>query len=188
MKPYLPIIVLLLLFAPARVHAQRTSNGERQLSLSGSYTFSHWGGELYYGQYLLSGYWLGGIGFHDRIEVDAPSGETVHYPRLQGRGGYMYRLLGNYSRSLNLYVGGDAFIGVEMLDLFGLLSAPTRQSYYKNGFHDYQFIYGCAPRLELEYFPFPTLAAVVGGRAPLCFGSPFPLLGWEVSVGLKINF
>ena len=188
MKRLLPILGVLLLLGSVPALGQRTSKGESQISLTGSSTLSHWGGELYYGRYLLRGYWLAGAGFHNRIELDAPSGETVHYPRLQARGGYMHRLFGSYSRAFNLYVGGDAFIGVEMLDLFGTLSETTLRAYHRSGFNDFQFIYGAAPRVELELFLLPTVALVAGGRAPPTFGSPFPTLGWEVSAGAKLNF
>lgn len=168
--------------------AQRTSDGERAIALWGGTTFSSWGGELYYGEYLLPGYWFAGAGLHDRLERDIPSRETVHYPRLQARGGFMYRLLSDYSRSVNLYIGGDVFIGVEMLDWFRRMSPTTRQAFYNNGYRDYQFIYGTAPRAELEFFLLPSIALVAGGRFPFCFGSPFPTIGWELSIGAKLNF
>ena len=182
------LLIAALLLAPIITDAQRTSRGESQIAFSGGTTLSHWGGEVYYGQYLLRGFWFGALGFHNRIEIDAPSGETVFFPRLQLRGGYLFRLLSSYKRSVCLYGGADAFIGMEMLDLYGTLSDSTLQSFYNSGFHDYQFIYGAAPRLELELFLFPTVALILQGRAPLCFGSPFPVLGWELSAGVKVNF
>ena len=168
--------------------AQRTSSGEHQIAFTAGTTFSHYGGEVLYGRYLLRGYWFGGLGFHNRIEIDAPSGEKVFFPRLQGRGGYMHRLLSTYSRALSLYGGGDAFIGVEMLDLYRTLSGATLRSFHNSGFHDYRFIYGVAPRLELELFLSPSFAVLAEGRVPLCFGSPFPVLGWELSAGARVNF
>ena len=177
-----------LLLVSLLAGAQRTSSGERQIAVTAGTTFSHYGAEVFYGQYLLRGYWFGGLGFHNRLEIDAPSGEKVFFPRLQGRGGYMYRLLSTYNRALSLYGGGDAFVGVEMLDLYRTLSPTTLQSFHNSGFHDYQFIYGVAPRLEVELFLSPSLALLAGGRAPLCFGSPFPVLGWEVTAGAKVNF
>ena len=182
------LILPLLLLCSLTAGAQRTSDGERLLSLSGISTLSHWGGEVVYGRYFLRGYWIAGAALTDRVERDVPSGETVHYPRLEGRGGCLYRLAGGYSRRLNLYVGGDAFVGVEMLDLHGILSETTLRTLHNGGVNDYQFIYGAAPRVELELFLLRTLALTAGGRAPLTFGSPLPLLGWEVSAGLRLNF
>ena len=95
-----------LLLVSLLAGAQRTSSGERQIAVTAGTTFSHYGAEVFYGQYLLRGYWFGGLGFHNRLEIDAPSGEKVFFPRLQGRGGYMYRLLSTYSRALSLYGGG----------------------------------------------------------------------------------
>ena len=182
------ISLLLLLLLPLGVRAQRTSSGEQLLALTAGSTLSHWGGELLYGQYLLRGCWIAGAAFHDRTERDAPSGETVHYPRLETRGGYLYRLAADYSRRLNLYVGGDAFVGVEMLDLFRTLSETTLRSLHGGGLNDYQFIYGAAPRIELELFVLPSHALTSGARVPLTFGSPLPLIGWELTAGVRINF
>ena len=187
MKRSLSILVVVFLCAPLS-RAQRTSFGESQIAASFTATFSHVGGELSYGQYLIRGFWLTELGYHNRIERDIPSGETIYYPRVQLRGGYMYRLLSNYPRSLNFYGGGDAFIGVELFDVYRTLSESTRQAYYYNGFHDYQFIYGVAPRLELECFLAPSVASLLRVRVPLCFGTPFPTLGWEVGIGAKVNF
>lgn len=159
-----------------------------ELSLTAGSTLSHWGGELSYGQYLLSSYWFGAAAFHDRIERDVPSGEKIHFPRLEARGGMLYRLLSSYNRAVSLYVGGDAFIGVEMLDLFGTLSPPVRRSLLNNGYKSFQLIYGAAPRLELELFLSPRFALVAGARAPLTFGTRFPLIGWELSAGGRLNF
>lgn len=182
------VLTALLVLSALTAGAQRTSRGMSQVTLLGGSTLSHWGGELSYGQYLLRSCWMGAVAFHDRIERDAPSGETVHYPRLEGRGGLLYRLLSSYDRAVSLYVGGDAFIGVEMLDLFGTLSAPTRRALERSGLRPYQFIYGAAPRVELELFLSPSVALIAGGRAPFTFGSPLPLIGWELSLGGRVNF
>ena len=188
MKRFLLTLCVFLTLPPTGARAQRTSAGEDQIALSFGTTFSSLGGELLYGQYLLRGYWMAGLGFNDRIERDIPSGETVAYQRLQARGGYMFRLLSSYTRGINLYGGGDAFLGVEMLDGFHHLTQTTLKAYHNNGYNDHQFIYGFAPRLELELFLSPAFALLVEGRAPVCFGSRFPVLGWELGLGAKVNF
>ena len=180
--------ISVLLLASLAAGAQRTSRGEREITLSGGSTLSHWGGELSWGQYLLGSCWFAGAAFHNRVERDVPSGETVFFPRLEARGGYLWRLLSSYDRAVSLYGGADAFIGVELLDLYGTLSAPTLRALENSGYRRYQFIYGAAPRLELELFLLPAAALVAGGRVPLTFGTPFPWLGWELSAGVRINF
>ena len=121
------------MLVPLAAGAQRTSRGEREITLSGGSTLSHWGGELSWGQYLLSSYWMAGAAFHNRVERDIPSGEMVFFPRLEARGGYLWRLLSSYNRAVSLYGGADAFIGVELLDLYGTLSAPTLRSLENSG-------------------------------------------------------
>lgn len=182
----LPAVLLLLGGHP--LMAQRTSVGESALSLSGGTTLSGWGGEAAYGRYLLGGFWMGSLAFHDRRERDIPSGEAVRFPRLELRGGYMQRLLGSYSRALSLYAGGDGFIGLEMLDLFRTLTPPTLSALRGGGLKDITFIWGAAPRVELEWFPFRSAALILGARMPFTFGSPFPVIGGEISIGLKVNF
>ena len=180
-------LVLLMLHCEG-LSAQRTSNGTSALSLTAGTTLSGLGGEIAYSRYLTSACWMAGTAFNDRVERDVPSGELVRYPRWEIRGGFSYRLLATYSRSLNLYAGGDAFIGLEMLDLFRTLTPPTAQAYANAGYNDICFIYGAAPALETELFLTPRLALILRGRMPLTFGTPFPLIGWEVGAGLKLNF
>ena len=168
--------------------AQRTAYGERMLSLTGSWTISSVGGELRYGQYLMHGFWFGDLNLANRVEIDAPTGEFVHYPRLQAGGGYMYRFWGNRTRAVNIYGGGDAFVGVEMLDLWKVLTLPTRKSFLENGFKEFQFIYGVAPRVEFEFFPFRNVAFTINGRVPITLNSKFGVLAWEVGGGVKVNF
>lgn len=186
MKRFLLITAFLLCCLIAG--AQRTSRGMGEITLTAGSTLSHWGGELTYGQYLMSSYWFSGVAFHNRFEWDIPSGEKIHFPRLEARGGMLYRLLSSYNRAVSLYVGGDVFLGMEMLDLYGTLTEPVRRSLLNNGYKPYQFIYGTAPRVELELFLSPSFALVAGGRAPLTFGTRFPLLGWELSAGGRLNF
>lgn len=186
MKRALLISLLLLAVLPAA--AQRTAIGMRQLSLGVGTTLSHLGGELSFGTYLPYGYWLAEAGFHDRMERDAPSGEAVHFPRVTLRGAYMQRLLSTYSRSLVLYGGADAFLGLEHFDCFHTLSAPVLQGFRNKGFTDVRFIYGAAPRLEMEWFLFPWTALILRGRCPFTIGTPFPLIGWEITAGVKFNF
>lgn len=181
-----PVAVLLLLHCGC-LSAQRTSFGTGALSLTAGTTLSGAGGGLSYSRYLGSSFWSAGTAFHDRTEKDIPSGEILHYPRWELRGGYSYRLLATYSRSLNVYAGGDVFIGLELLDIFRTLSPPTARSYANAGYTDIRFIYGTAPAVETELFLSPRLALVLRGRMPLTFGTPFPLIGWELGAGLKLN-
>ncbi|MBP3257976.1 MAG: conjugal transfer protein TraO [Bacteroidales bacterium] len=186
-RTLLALILPLILVTLHPASAQRTAVGSSQVTLSCGTTLSHLGAEASYGAYLLRGYWMGGVAFHNRVERDSPSLERVFYPRLELRGGYMHRLLSSYSRSVSLYLGAEAFVGVELLDLYGTLSGPTRSSLLGSGLREVQFIYGAAPRADLELFVSARLAIILSARMPLAFGSPLPLLGWELSGGLRLN-
>ena len=100
----------------------------------------------------------------------------------------MHRLLATYSRSLCLYGGADAFLGLELFNCFHTLSAPVEQGFSNKGFVPVRFIYGAAPRLELEWFLLRRSAFILRGRCPFTVGTPFPLIGWELTGGLKLNF
>lgn len=181
--------IALLTLLPAR--AQRTAYGERLITVSAHYA-QFWGTsaglEVSFGQYLLQGYWFSAANFTNRVEIDNASQEVVNYPRLQGMGGYMQRLYGSRERELNVYGGGDVFLGVEMFDLYQKLTAPTKQALYKNGVSDYRFLYGLSPRAEVEYFPLSNIAIVAKFRLPVCFNSNTSVLGVEFGIGARFNF
>lgn len=182
------IIALLLLASTLSANAQRTAVGMNQISASANWNISSLGGEILYGHYLAHGYWFGNVGFSDRAEKDVQLSETVHHQRLQVGGGYMARLYGTKTRNLNIYGGGDTFIGAEMLDAFRNLTPSARQSFYTAGFTDFRFIYGLSARLEAEYFPINNLAIIGLIRVPLYLNTKFSLLGIEMGVGARVNF
>lgn len=183
----IPALLLLVLSAlPGR--AQRTSEGMRQLSFSVGSTLSGVGGEAAFGMYLAGGYWLSELGVHNHRERDIPSGETLHFPRLTLRGGYMHRLAADYSRRVCLYGGADAFVGLELFDAFHTLSPAVLRGFQSKGFGEVRFIYGAAPRIEAEWFVLRSTALVGRVRCPFTIGTPFPLISWEVGGGVKLNF
>lgn len=188
-------ILCITLLSSLTANAQRTAYGERMLSLSVHYSqlnSSSIGAEVSYGQYLLSGYWFVALNFTNRIEKDTDSQDNVHYPRLQGYGGYMHRIWGSRERDINFYGGGDVFIGAEFFDLFKTLTEPTKNSLYESGITDYRFLYGLSPRIEAEYFPFKYIALTARIRMPLCFNSNIGTLGFdkmfEAGIGVRFNF
>lgn len=182
------VLISVCLILPLTVKAQRTSYGANMVAASFGTSFSHIGGELMYGQYLLHSYWFGAVSYYNYMELESNTKQHIHYPRLCAKGGFMYRAYGNYDRTINFYGGLDAFVGVEMFDLYKTLSEEIRNSF--KGYKDYCFIYGFAPRAEAEYFFLSELAAIATFRIPFTFNSPFsnPIFGWELSIGIKYNF
>lgn len=195
MRKLVKVLVCLSFMAltiPQDASAQRTAYGEKQLSVSANWTISSLGAEAYYGEYLLYGYWFAGANFNDRFELDGPSQENIHFPRMQAFGGYMGRLYGSRSRSFNLYAGGDVFLGMEVLDMYKTLTAPTMKALLENGLSETRFIYGVALRLESEAFLSPALAVTPRIRIPFCLGTNMSVMDaytlFEIGVGLKYNF
>jgi hypothetical protein len=83
---------------------------------------------------------------------------------------------------LNLYAGGNAFIGYEVYDPWDRLPANIN-----TGLGTGAFIYGVRPRLEAEVFITKRLAIVISGSAPLTFGSVSSWLRGDAGVGLRVN-
>jgi len=191
MKIKIMCAILLFLGSTQLANAQRTAYGERMISIDVSlsqFNRTSLGAGLSYGQYLLNSYWFGGLNFVNRVEIHSASGEAVNYPRLQGFGGYMYRLLGSRSRQVNLYGGGDLFIGGEFFDLFKTLTGPTRKAYLEGGVKEAKFIFGLSPRLEGEFFISSAVAITAGIRVPFCILTNFDIPGVEMSLGARVNF
>lgn len=184
--------VILAMTTPQLSSAQRTAYGERQISVNANWTVSSFGGEAYFGQYLTMGYWFSGLGYNNRLEIDAPTGEKIHFPRLQFFGGYMYRLYGTKIRNFNIYAGGDFFIGAEILDAYKTLTEPTKKSLLEAGMNEVKFIYGPAIRAEAELFVSDTFAITAKARVPFCLNTNFSVLSLpcllELSVGARVNF
>ncbi len=182
------LIIMLALGLSMPLMAQRTAYGERMLSATVSWTISSVGGEARFGQYLMNGFWFGELALNNRMEVDAPSQEKVHFPHAQLGGGYMFRLYGTRTRAINLYGGAGAFIGMEMLDLWKTLTVPTRRSFLENGFKEFRFIYGVSPQVEAEFFIFKDIALTINGKMPVTLNSKFDIINWEIGGGVKYNF
>lgn len=173
--------------------AQRTALGTKIVSADVHCSISSFGGELMYGQYIIPGYWFGAVAFTNRAEKDKASGEKCDYPRLQGIGGYMQRVYGNRERFLNIYAGGDVFIGMEKFDMFKTLSESTRNSRLTNEDgskkNDTVFIYGLSIRAEIEFFITSSVALTAKARMPICFNTNTSfMVGGEFGLGARFNF
>lgn len=168
--------------------AQRTALGTKIVSADVHCSISSFGGELMYGQYIIPGYWFGAVAFTNRAEKDKASGEKCDYPRLQGIGGYMQRVYGNRERFLNIYGGGDVFIGMEKFDMFKTVSEPTRKSRLENK-KETVFIYGLSIRAEIEFFITSSVALTAKARMPICFNTITSfMVGGEFGLGARFNF
>lgn len=186
-KVFISLPLLVLLFQAPSLFAQRTSKNTQYISASASWTLSSFGGELDYGMYLHNSHVFGGLNIGNRAELDVPTNEIVNHQSLELLGGWEWRLYGSRSRMVNVYIGGDAFIGAEALDVFKTARETTRQSYYLSGFKDYKFIFGISPRAELEFFVSRSVALTAGVRAPVTFLSQYGYINLDVLLGARFN-
>lgn len=182
------VILVSLLAASFTAAAQRTAYGE-YFAGGGLLTSStSLGMEVSFGSYLLDGYWAGGISAVNRAVREERSGEVVSLPHAELFGQLMWAPYRNRSRSLNTYVGGDIFVGWELLDPFKEIPSYIRRSILNAGYDKRRFIYGIAFRAEMEYFVTDLLAVVPVLRVPAAFRSQTRVLSWEAGVGVRFNF
>ena len=214
---FLPAL-LLLLFSSPDAAAQRTANGSMAVGASAlSSPVDGWGGRLTYNAYTLLGAWEGGLSVCAYspvittmavIPTDGQEGvsgepqytydsETASCLRYTVQGGYLVRLAANRTRSVNLYGGGGAILGIGSFSCTEDGWAWINSRYDKDfdateSTHSY-FMYGVYAKLEFEWFFAPTVAADLTLLAPLTFSdSAFRkitgLCRPEVSLGIKVNF
>ena len=151
--------------AASAARAQRTSTESILVSVEGSTAVSGTPGsgiQVTGGKYLLNAYLKGGLGVwkYRPVQPDAQKDYTDVALTCE----YMYRLFGSYSRMLNLYAGGGAFLGytsksinyhpeeLEPAEGEGASAASTAR---RN-----TFLSGIAASLELEFFLTRSMALV----------------------------
>jgi len=188
----LTIGFILFVSATPEASAQRTSKGRVFVGLNqmvSVYSIPSGGLAVEAGQYLLRSYWKAGVSavdWNQRYNNAEGTLEGVWFDHIHYTvsGGWMYRLLGSYSRTVSLYGGALAFLGVNSYR--GFRPLPEE---FSTGYPDAGFIYGAAPALELEVFPFRKVALVLGVHSPFTLSSTLETDLWHVtgSLGLRIN-
>lgn len=179
-------MLLALLVVPAfSAFGQRTMKGQIFAEMAGCWTP---GATLGAGGYTISGYWCAGAeGLLMRRSL-AMGGEAMaeHLDiyHLKARGGYMYRFVGTRSRAVNLYGGGEAWVGLETLDPFHTMPDDIVLSIDDGN----SFVFGVTPRLEAEFFLGNHFAIVLGGRVPVAFLSRLRMFNYQGTVGFRIAF
>lgn len=200
------LLLAALCLSEAGASAQRTAKGEPFLSVGWSTpvtgALSH-GGYVDYGRYGQDWYWKAGVSLQDYLysgELAAADaqGELVLMPGSEGvfdythftaYGDFMYRLVGTYSRRLNLYAGGGVFAGFCDYEMFSALPEENGGCGLKA-----EFIYGIRPEVELEVFILRKAALTLGVSLPVTPGTSFQsvygpgLLHLTGSAGIRVNF
>lgn len=172
------ILSLALLSFPAS--AQRTMSGQPSLHTSVLYNGQSVCAEAFYSQYTLNGYWQAGIE-GKKYHVPISTGNRLDYIHTLVSSGYMYRVAGTKNRLLNYYMGGRVFMGVELTDPLHALP-----DYISTGLKPVSFLYGVAPRMDLEVFFSRHCAFLLSAGLPLNFSFKITWFHYEVGLGLKI--
>lgn len=192
-KIFLSILPCLLLAGRLDAKTQRTSSGTVFVSAMTGTTFSAFGiATLDAGVYTPTGIVKGSvsmmnIAFGVRGSEGEPLGRITFAQSTFGAG-YLWRILDSTNRVFGIYGGGGLFIGMESVDPFGTFRKDAMLKFDKSN----SFIYGLCGDASLEWFFLPrivpNMAAVLGLRLPLTFGSQAQLFQPELSAGLRFNF
>lgn len=173
-----------LLWCGSEASAQRTMSSQELLTAHYTYPFSgrgDFGLDVSFGKYLLASYWNAGI-LGNLYSQKVNNENSMQYAHLAAYGEWLYRVIGTRSRSINLYVGGGAFLGYEAYDPFKKLP-----SYINTGLGSGAFLYGIHAKAEAEFFIAKKLAVVLSGRFPINFSSPLSNLNVNLMAGLRLN-
>ena len=182
-KAALKISLLLLVFEVSfmgNASAQRTMTGQGFLSADCLYDIENFGAKAECGQYTLGGFWMVGANGHF-YDATTSSKYSLEYAHCYAFGGYMHRLAGTRRRSVNLYGGGGAFIGAEVIDPMSRLPKDAVLGIDRSG-----FLYGLYVGLSAEFFVVEKLAIVTGVSIPLNFSSRIRMLNYDIGLGLKV--
>lgn len=190
MKKFLLCTVLVLCISAINANAQRTADGQTHFSIGAAYNFSFSASaEIRGGQYLSFGYWDVGVSAPVYRYKASQTGMIFDVSHIVAEGQMMFRFFASRTRAINLYIGSGVFLGAEVTDLFKHLKDgefPTLEdgTYCKKT----NFIFGLSPRVEAEFFVFPSTALLLYARTPLSFLSQYGLFNAEAGLGVRHNF
>ena len=184
-------LILLLCAVPFGAFAQRTSAGKPFIGLAGfvsGYSIPSAGVGIEGGQYLLGSYWKAGVravDWNQKIAGLSDGNSPAFFDHILWNlsGSWMYRVLGSYGRTVNLYIGAGAFLGLNHYEVFHKLPPELAGDFPK-----VEFIYGAEPEIDFEIFPFRRVAFVLGIQSPLTLSSSLPTDLWHLSASLGIRF
>ena len=179
------LLTLALLTLALSASAQRTRSGQMFVDASFGWPMEMRVGT---GGYLIPGFWDAGAEAMRMTKLLRRDGEVMDLRlevwQLKAYGGFRYRLIPTRSRVFNVYVGGDAWVGVEAFDPFKRLpddiifNVSTKPS----------FVFGVTPALEMELFAGNHFAFVFGGRADLAFMSRIKMFTYHGYGGIRVAF
>ena len=133
--------------------------GQLFIDLQGHY---YPGGEVGFGSYQAFGYWKVALeGIQHRAFFNNEANDELNYAHLFADGEYMLRLLSTYSRSVSIYAGVGAFLGMEVVDPWKTVPSNVYWEHEKTA-----FMYGVVPKLEAELYVGSRVSFLITGQAP----------------------
>ena len=158
-------ILILLAASASDCLAQRHVAGQHVISAEG-YAWERYGGFLSWGRCSHIGQTLFGVTFLTGPQEPTRALATKDEPEVSyelfnkdwyASGGYLFRVVSNRSRSVNLLLGGTLDIGARV---YALPIPDPRLPRVK-------FIYGVSPIIKFEYFPDRSFALNIQARPRL---------------------
>ena len=181
--------LMIVILSTSAAHAQRTMNGQDNISASVHCTFSGEvpiGADLCWGRYLLNSNVKAGLSYspfsHKIYSTRLSDSRTIQNPSLLAYGEYMHRIVADRGRHTCLYAGGGVFLGCEFYD-------PQKKlpDYIVTGLGDWGFLYGICPAVEFEVFVSKTICILIRGGIPINFSSPLSNIRFTTGIGARFN-
>lgn len=169
-----------LFWCCTQASAQRTMQGRCSVAIGGGWDGSSICAEAFFSQYTLNGFWEAGVVGLD-YKRPMSVGGTLRYDDIAVSGGYQFRLVATRSRAVNLYAGGGAFVGAELVD-------PLRRvpGYYTLPVASTSFLYGIYAKSLVEFYLGRRLAITAQAVTHLTPSNKLHLFGFVAGVGLKL--
>ena len=181
--------LMIVILSTSAAHAQRTMNGQDNISASVQCTFSGEvpiGADLCWGRYLLNSNVKAGLSYspfsHKIYSTRLSDSRTIQNHSLLAYGEYMHRIVADRGRHTCLYAGGGVFLGCEFYD-------PQKKlpDYIVTGLGDWGFLYGICPAVEFEVFVSKTICILIRGGIPINFSSPLSNIRFTTGIGARFN-
>ncbi len=183
---YIVYILLIVLTMTLQVKAQRQLPGQKGISVSSGIFSIKEPRDNYYFQMSFTknnksgNYQIWSAEYQHR---NIPYGEQkLPLEIYLGEGGYSFRFLGNYSKSLNFYLGLTAAAGYQHINKGNYILPDGAIILDKSG-----FIYGTGGRLSLESYITDKVMVLLQTKAYLFWGDSVNRLSPSVGMGLRLN-
>ena len=180
---FIAAVMLMMTCGSVSAHAQRTMNRQNVVTLeaaSSCYSFKDVGMHASWGQYGLTWYWKAWLNAGP-YSITVKTGDRMTYGQVTSGADFMYRLVSNRRRSLSLYAGGGAFLGIESYNLWHKLPP-----YIETDFPKARFLYGLDASLEFEAYISRTVALTVSGTAPFTISSLVRPFHFQLRLGVRV--